>query len=113
MAETWTHKVTEWQILTNENRYIIVRDETCMFNKPSVAATVVGGVEISHNETKMAQWLLKDGPISVGVNSNAMRFYYGGISHPWSFFCSPESEGIYLVIFLGSGYFSFSFVFLI
>ena len=63
-----------------------------MFNKSNVAATVVGGVEISQNETKMAQWLLKNGPISVGVNSDAMRFYRAGISHPWSFFCSPESE---------------------
>ena len=69
-------------------------DETCVFNKSGVAATVVGGDEISQNETKMAQWLLKNGPISVGLNANAMQFYYGGISHPWSFLCSPESAWI-------------------
>jgi len=40
-------------------------DESCKFNKSKVAVRVTGGVEISTNETKMAQWLVKNGPISV------------------------------------------------
>jgi cathepsin F len=39
---------------------------------------VTGGVKISTNETEMAQWLLKNGPISIGINANAMQFYMGG-----------------------------------
>jgi cathepsin F len=53
---------------------------------------VSGGVEISQNETQMAQWLLKNGPISVGLNANAMQFYMGGVSHPFKFLCSPDGE---------------------
>ena len=48
-------------------------------------------MRISQNETEMAQWLLKNGPISIGINANGMQFYMGGVSHPWSFLCSKTS----------------------
>ena len=38
-----------------------------------VKATITGGITISTNETEMAQWLLKNGPISIGINANAMQ----------------------------------------
>lgn len=42
-----------------------------------ILSQVVGGVEISKNETEMAQWLISNGPISIGINANAMQFYKG------------------------------------
>ena len=48
-------------------------DETCKFNTSRVAVQVTGGVEMPTNETQMAQWLLKNGPISIGINANAMQ----------------------------------------
>ena len=48
---------------------------------------VTGGVEISTNETEMAQWLVQNGPISIGINANAMQYYRGGVSHPWKALC--------------------------
>jgi len=76
-------------------------DEACKFNRTKVAARVTGGVEIGQNETQMAQWLLKNGPISVGLNANAMQFYKGGISHPFKFLCSPDGvdHGVLIVGF--------------
>ena len=64
-------------------------EEKCHFNKSLVHANVTGGVKLPKNETKLAQWLLKNGPISIGINANAMQWYWGGVSHPWSFLCSP------------------------
>jgi hypothetical protein len=83
------------------------KDEACQYNRSSVAVRVAGGLEISTDETDMAkvgpgdgwlaltahlQWLLKNGPISVGLNANAMQFYKGGVSHPWKFLCSPDGQ---------------------
>jgi len=77
------------------------KDEACQFNRSKVAARVTGGVEISQNETQMAQWLLKNGPISVGLNAAAMQFYKGGVSNPFSFLCSPDGidHGVLIVGF--------------
>ena len=77
------------------------KDEKCKFNRTKVAARVSGGVEIGQNETQMAQWLLKNGPISVGLNANAMQFYRGGVSHPFKFLCDPSGidHGVLIVGF--------------
>jgi len=76
-------------------------DEACKFNRSRVAVKVTGGLEISQDETDMAKWLLVNGPISVGLNANAMQFYMGGVSHPWKFLCSPEGidHGVLIVGF--------------
>lgn len=47
--------------------------ESCVFNKSEVKVTISGAVNISSNETKMAQWLFKNGPISIALNANAMQ----------------------------------------
>ncbi|XP_067121295.1 cathepsin L-like [Centruroides vittatus] len=74
-------------------------DEKCHFKKSEARAYINGSVSISQNETKMAIWLVKHGPISIGINANAMQFYYGGISHPWKFLCSPDNldHGVLIV----------------
>jgi len=77
------------------------KDEACQFNRSKVAARVSGGLEISQNETQMAQWLVQNGPISVGLNANAMQFYKGGVSKPFPFLCSPDGidHGVLIVGF--------------
>merc|ERR1712227_1171091 len=76
-------------------------DEKCKFNRSKVAVRVSGGVDIGNNETDMAKWLLKNGPISVGLNANAMQFYKGGVSHPFKFLCDPSGidHGVLIVGF--------------
>ena len=76
-------------------------DEACKFNRSKVAVRVTGGLEISQDEHEMAQWLLKNGPISIALNAFAMQFYMGGVSHPYSFLCSPSGldHGVLIVGF--------------
>ncbi|KAL1436801.1 hypothetical protein MTO96_049341 [Rhipicephalus appendiculatus] len=76
-------------------------DGTCEFNKTESKARVQSFVGLPQNETELAYWLMKHGPISIGINANAMQFYFGGISHPWKFLCSPTDldHGVLLVGF--------------
>lgn len=74
-------------------------NERCHFNKTLSRVQLSGAVNISHNETDMAKWLVQNGPISIAINANAMQFYVGGVSHPYKFLCSPSSldHGVLIV----------------
>ncbi|XP_073846408.1 cathepsin F isoform X2 [Musca autumnalis] len=75
------------------------RKEQCHFNKAKVHVRVKGHVDLPKNETAMAQWLITNGPISIGINANAMQFYRGGVSHPWRPLCSHSNldHGVLIV----------------
>lgn len=48
-------------------------NDKCVFNKSEVAVQVVDSLNITSNETEMAQWLFKNGPISIALNAFAMQ----------------------------------------
>ncbi|KAJ8937044.1 hypothetical protein NQ314_012061, partial [Rhamnusium bicolor] len=84
-------------------------DEKCHFDKARVQVQLTGALNISHNETDMAKWLVQNGPISIAINANAMQFYIGGVSHPWKMLCNPKNldHGVVIVGFgVHSMYFS-------
>ncbi|XP_069182627.1 cathepsin L isoform X5 [Procambarus clarkii] len=66
------------------------KDEQCHFNKSMVKVTVNGSVELPQDEIALAKWLTKNGPVSIGINANALQFYVGGVSHPLKFLCNPK-----------------------
>ncbi|XP_066601468.1 uncharacterized protein [Prorops nasuta] len=74
-------------------------NDKCHLNKNKLKVRVVSAVNITSNETKMAQWLVNNGPIAIGINANAMQFYVGGVSHPYKFLCSPKNldHGVLIV----------------
>ncbi|CAD7092275.1 unnamed protein product [Hermetia illucens] len=72
--------------LENEYPYKAKKSK-CSFNKTMSHVKVKGAVDLPKNETAMALWLVNNGPISIGINANAMQFYRGGISHPWKLLC--------------------------
>ncbi|KAL7727203.1 hypothetical protein ACLKA6_004467 [Drosophila palustris] len=68
------------------------KKKACHFNKTMAHVQVSGFVDLPKgNETAMQEWLLSNGPISIGINANAMQFYRGGVSHPWSPLCSKKN----------------------
>lgn len=77
------------------------KDEKCHYKSDLARVKIVSGLNITSNETQMAQWLVENGPISIGINANAMQLYMGGISHPYKFLCSPKSldHGVLIVGF--------------
>jgi cathepsin F len=75
------------------------KNEKCHFKSALAKAQITGFVELPKNETLLASWLVKNGPVSIGINANAMQFYFGGVSHPWKFLCSPKQldHGVLIV----------------
>ncbi|XP_037943024.1 putative cysteine proteinase CG12163 [Teleopsis dalmanni] len=75
------------------------RKEHCHFDASKVHVKISGAVDLPKNETAMAQWLIANGPISIGINANAMQFYRGGVSHPWHPLCSRNNldHGVLIV----------------
>lgn len=76
-------------------------NDKCAFNKSEIAVTVVDYLNITSDETEMAQWLFKNGPISIALNAFAMQFYIRGVSKPWKFLCNPNQldHGVLIVGF--------------
>ncbi|XP_013794403.1 cathepsin L-like [Limulus polyphemus] len=74
-------------------------DEKCFFNRSMARVNISGSNSLPQNETELAAWLVKNGPISIGINANAMQFYFGGVSHPWKFLCNPDNldHGVLIV----------------
>ncbi|XP_064552337.1 putative cysteine proteinase CG12163 isoform X2 [Drosophila montana] len=76
------------------------KKKQCHFNKTLSHVQVSGFVDLPKgNETAMQEWLLTNGPISIGINANAMQFYRGGVSHPWSPLCNRKNldHGVLIV----------------
>ena len=58
---------------------------------------------------EMASWLAANGPISIGINAEAMISYTGGISYPNKLFCLPFilNHGVLIVGYgIGKNHFS-------
>lgn len=73
--------------------------EGCAYNRSLAKVTIDSYVVLPSNETQIAQWLVKNGPISIGLNAAAMQFYLRGISHPYRWSCSAKkiNHGVLLV----------------
>ncbi|XP_029163617.1 uncharacterized protein LOC114935029 [Nylanderia fulva] len=81
-------------------------NEKCHFKKSLAKVQLASAVNITSNETQIAQWLVQNGPISIGINANAMQFYVGGVSHPFKFLCNPKNldHGVLIVGYGTSNY---------
>lgn len=86
--------------LENEYPYTAHQSKSCNFNRTMSHVRVSGAIDFKEkDEDGMAKWLTLNGPISIGINANAMQFYRGGISHPWKVLCSASSidHGVLIV----------------
>lgn len=75
------------------------KDEKCHFNLSESHVRIDSYKELPKNEKSIQQYLYRNGPISIGINANAMQFYFGGISHPPHWLCNPNNldHGVLIV----------------
>jgi len=71
----------------------------CHVNKTLPRITFDWYKDLSQNEKEIAQWVVQNGPVAIGINAFAMQYYIRGISHPWKIFCSPSAldHGVLIV----------------
>lgn len=85
--------------LEDEYPYVAHRTK-CHYNSTLSRVRVNGAIDFkAKDEDGIAKWLTVNGPVSIGINANAMQFYRGGISHPWKVLCGAASldHGVLLV----------------
>jgi len=74
-------------------------DGTCQFNKKKSVAKVSNWTMLSSDETQMATWLVKNGPIAVAVDATEWQFYWEGVLYiP----CGTELDHGFLIVGYGT-----------
>jgi len=82
-----------YQYLLNEHQGAVVTDEaypytsgetmqtgTCKYEASmAVGATITGVASIAKDESQMAAWMAKNGPISIAINANPWQTYQSGV----------------------------------
>lgn len=53
------------------------KQEKCKYNPSLKRISVKGAVDLPNDEAAIAKYLVQNGPISIGLNANAMQFYKG------------------------------------
>uniref|UniRef100_A0A8D8LX28 Cysteine proteinase CG12163 n=1 Tax=Cacopsylla melanoneura TaxID=428564 RepID=A0A8D8LX28_9HEMI len=83
-------------------------NKACTFDKTEIRAKISNYVNVSRDETDMAKFLVKNGPLAVALNANAMQFYFGGVSHPLKFLCKGGVNNLdHGVLIVGYGVHSY------
>eukprot|EP00331_Platyophrya_macrostoma_P034105 CAMPEP_0176450676 /NCGR_PEP_ID=MMETSP0127-20121128/27299_1 /TAXON_ID=938130 /ORGANISM="Platyophrya macrostoma, Strain WH" /LENGTH=322 /DNA_ID=CAMNT_0017838419 /DNA_START=27 /DNA_END=995 /DNA_ORIENTATION=+ len=77
-------------------------DDECKFNSSMAKVQLTGYMNISTNETEIAQSLVELGPLSIGVVADPWQFYIAGIANPW--FCTGELDHGVLLVGYGHGW---------
>ena len=75
------------------------RREQCHFEPSKAHVYINGSLDISEDETEIAEALVEHGPLAIALNAAWMQFYHGGVSHPISQLCNPDGldHGVLLV----------------
>jgi cathepsin F len=70
---------------------------SCQFSKSKVVANISSYECVKTDETAMAAYVSKNGPLSIALNAGPMQFYMGGVADP--LFCSPShlDHGVLIV----------------
>merc|ERR1712000_126023 len=96
MADGFRYSIKNGNMLESEYPYK-ARDGTCHYDSSKVVARISSWEQVSDDETQMAAYCAKNGPLSIGINAGPMQLYGGGIANPR--FCNPNAldHGVLIV----------------
>jgi len=77
-------------LMTEEDyKYEAIRHNQCQVDKKKIKVKIDGYLNLTSNENEMAEWLVNNAPISVGLNSIPIQGYMFGVARPNRTFCDP------------------------
>ena len=88
-AFTWMKAKNVGLELESDYQYT-ARDDTCSQTQAKEKVFVDGYKTISTDEDQIAQAVVDNGVLSIGINAGPMQFYMGGIANPLSLLCNPK-----------------------
>merc|ERR1712166_13979 len=76
-------------------------DGTCTEAKAQEKAFIAAWHQTSTDEAQIAASLQQYGPLSIGINTNTLQFYTGGVASPTKSSCNPRAldHGVAIVGF--------------
>nr|CAG4718229.1 unnamed protein product [Naegleria fowleri] len=74
-------------------------NRTCGVTNAELVAKIAGYENVSTNEDEIAAYLVKHGPLSIGLNAVWLQFYHSGISDPM--WCPPDIDHAVLLVGFG------------
>jgi cathepsin F len=72
---------------------------SCSFTTDKADVQIKGSRKIPADEATMAEALINEGPLSIGLNAHYMQFYSGGISDPVH--CDSQMDHAVLIVGFG------------
>jgi len=79
MPNAYDYVISNGGIDTEVSYPYLGYDNTCSFASKNVGAKISNYTMVSSNETQMAAYLVKHGPLSIAANAEEWQFYIGGV----------------------------------
>jgi len=79
MPNAYSYVIANGGIDTEVSYPYLGYDNTCSFASKNVGAKIRNFTMVSSNETQMAAYLVKNGPLAIAANAEEWQFYIGGV----------------------------------
>jgi len=100
MPNAFMYTIANGGIDTEASYPYLGEDGTCNFNPKNIGAKMTSWTMLSSNETQMAAYLYKNGPISIAVEADSWQYYIEGVfEDPW---CGTELDHGVLIVGYGT-----------
>jgi len=101
MPNAFTYVITNGGIDTEESYEYQGIDGSCQYSAQNIGAKISNWTMVPSDETQMAAYLAKTGPLSIAVDAQLWQFYIGGVLDV-GFLCGTSLDHGVLIVGYGN-----------